>query len=390
MDHDNRLDTALTHLDTAQAVARLARPDPAQEAIRRQIAAAAALVREVRDSGRPGPHDRETDVERRALLKLGGLLATAPLPALERFQEMTAQASRVDHAMLDAAAAVTDALARSYLTAAPADLRLPVHQHLERLAGLQRRTVIDGGRTRLAGLFADAAGFAGVLAADLGRAAEAGTQYAAAQRAAREAEPEVSATLHWLLEAQMALTHSVFFSVGGDPRRSAAVLDRAAGALPPGTSGRASAWVHAHAAKEAAAAGDGHGAARHLDAAAASYSRRDGDAAGSGFYSAKGWFGYLDQPRWLEEYRGKVELGLGQQAAEQTLGDVVARVDDARRQASTLADLMDHHLRQRQLDEAAVTGRRALELARGRGLERIAGRVRGLGGAGGLLGLDDG
>lgn len=378
-DEHARLTEALAHLEVAQAATRWARPDDAQDAIRHQVAAAAGLVREVLDAPRG-----EVDVERRALLKLGGLMATAsltPHEALRRFTEVSRGPRRVDLAVLDAAADVTDALSRAYLVARPPDLRLLVHRQLERLADLQRRTVVNGGRTRLAGLIADAAGFAGVLAADLGRGAEAQAHYALAQQAAREADPVTAATLHWLIEAQVALTHSPFFRTAAPSgSRVAAALDRAAGGLPPQAPLRARAWVHAHAAKEAAAVGDARRAGWHLDAAAGLHAARFQDPSIGGFYSSTGWLAYLDQPRWVQEYAAKVQMGLQQPAAETTLLDVIAQVGDLRRRASTLADLVDHRLRRDDRDGAAEAGEEALALAEAHGLGRIALRVQGLSG----------
>ena len=245
--------------------------------------------------------DEEDEAERRAFLALLGVAGFGSgLVDLERLAAPT-----VDALFVQDADALTRALLGRWYSSTPVLLLPPVLAHLR---GLQRALP---GTPELESLTGQTALLAGHLLTMLERPGEARGCYALAESLARDSRDGN-------LEIATLICRSALhdWRRGGQPRRSAELVEGAAALLNAGTPPALRVWVLARRAEERATAGDITGFQRGMAQAEAALGP-----------SSHEWYGPRDAAE-LAAFRGASELLLGQhREAAATLTWTLERMD---------------------------------------------------------------
>lgn len=296
------------------------------------------------------------EMRRRDLLRVTGMLSAAailPPDLLDRVAQ--SPPARVDRGVLDAYADATASYARGFYIVAPGDLLAVVRGHVDRLAALGDAPTSPGLRQRWNCLLSDAAGLAGELALDADRRGEARAYFGLAHAAAEQAG---EATLQAVALADLGLVHAAQY--GGDARASAWYLTQAAQQLPADAPDYLRAWLHAQAAKEAAAAGDDYDFFAAMEVAQQALERQSAGRPRDGFWSDQGCFSLVGQPGWLQRFQGRGLAYLGRDEAGETLNRSLAEASRPHDVAALAHASAEWHMGRDEPEQAAVAAIKAL------------------------------
>lgn len=360
-----QLRLALEALDDAGLALMLVRPTVAADAVRDGLTRAKSVLRDELGAylaawetmGRAGG----TDVERRFLLKLAGLLPSATLlpRSAERLSAGLSRPGPLDAGLLDAVAAISEAYAGAYYVAPPQELLVLVQAHLDRIYRLTGASGLPNHRRRVRALLSDGAAFAGWLSLDAGRPGAARSYLTLARDAAREAGDP---TLHTLAIASHAL---LLTNVAGtEPGEALWMLRQAGRQLPDDAPWEARAWLAVHTAKEYAAAGDRDAYLLHAQAAAATWDAPGGGESREGFFSPGGWFSDVDG-EWFQDCALRGLAHLTDPAAEPALRAALHQPGHPRREATLLETLAVCLARRAEPEQAAAAALGSLVAAQG-------------------------
>jgi len=356
---------ALEDLDDAGLALMLVRPTLVADAVRDGLARAKGVLRDELGAylaaweaiGRAGG----TDVERRFLLKLAGLLPSATrLPeSAERLAAGLSRPGPLDGALLDAVAGISGAYAGAYYVAPPRELLVLVQAHLDRIYRLTGASGLPTHRRRVRALLSDGAAFAGWLSLDAGRPCDARSYLTLARDAAREAGDP---TLHALAVASHALLLTNV--AGAEPSEALWMLRQAGAQLSDDAPWEARAWLAVHTAKEYAAAGDRDGYLLHAQAAATTWDALGGGESREGFFSPGGWFSDVDD-EWFQDCTLRSLAHLTDPAAEPALRAALDQPGHPRREATLLETLAVCLARRAEPEQAAAAALGSLDAAHG-------------------------
>jgi hypothetical protein len=272
------LDALELRLDEAHLLLTLVRPDRAAESLKRCLRSASDTLGVARRIARKeflavliddDPLGEVEEMERRSLLKLVPVLGTAafaPLDALTRVIESSAQRSPVDAKLVSASESLTTTYAAVYDTAPVAALTQPVALHLDRVTRMLHESLTPEIRRRVSSSLGQVAGFSGWLAFAAGDRAAAARYFVLARDAAQEAQDNV---LLASVLASMSDLHSVTQAGpgGGDSEAAVALIDQANDVLPRHAPASIRSWLAARQAVEHAAVRDSLGFERHIERA---------------------------------------------------------------------------------------------------------------------------
>jgi tetratricopeptide (TPR) repeat protein len=295
---------------------------------------------------------RISDVDRRELLRLGGLVAImAAGPATTSGIEARLEDSDVNPRLW---AEFNDARYKAAL--------LPqVLQHLTTLAEVLDRRLAPRARRRSLVAAADLLQLSGEIMYDGRRYDDAAACYTSAVAAAREAgEPDLWAC---------ALTRHAYVSLAGRRNRDAAqVLQPAVVLADRGDGGLSTRfWVASVQAKAYAGLGNAEECLRALDTA--------DRVAGMGLGSSNGGWLRFDGSRLAEE-RGACLVALNKPAAaEPVLLDALGHLASGRRKGAVLADLVAVGAQMRDPERIADYGAQALRIATATGSGYVVQRL---------------
>jgi len=298
---------------------------------------------------------REDEMRRRDLLRFTGVLSAAAILPADLRARISVTPTRVDPGVLDAYAEATAAYARGFYVAAPAHLLGLVRGHVNRLAALGEASMPLSVRQRWGRLLSDAAGLAGELGLDADRKGEARAYFGLARDAAREAH---DGTLYTIAMADLGLLQSPQY--GGDAGVSYQYLSQAARQLPADAPDYLRAWLHAQAAKEAAAAGRDYDFFAGTEDAEQALQRRAAGHPLGGFWSDKACFSLVGSPGWSQRFTARGLAYLGHADAGETLIRSLAAATDLRDVAAVAHALAEWHVDREEPEEAATAAAQAL------------------------------
>lgn len=298
---------------------------------------------------------REDEMRRRDLFRFTGMLSAAAILPADLRARIAVTPTRVDLGALDAYADATAAYARGFYVAAPASLLGVVRGHVNRLAALGEASMSPDVRRRWGRLLSDAAGLAGELGLDADRKGEARAYFGLARDAAREAH---DGALYAIAIADLGLLQSPQY--GGEAGVSYQYLSQAVRQLPADAPDYLRAWLHAQAAKEAAAEGREYDFFAGQEVAERALQRGASGQPLTGFWSDTACFSLVSSAGWSQRFAGRGLAYLGRADAGEALGRSLATATDPRDVAAVAHALAEWHLDREEPEESATAAAQAL------------------------------
>ncbi len=261
--------------------------------------------------------------------------------------------ARMDEALLDDLASLTDVYRRMDRRLGAPGLVDDLGAHLRRVTELKKASMTEGHRSRLATIAADAAALLGWQALDMGEPVRAWSAFRVGGTAAQEADQP---TLRAFITAEMGYVPLLH----GQPRQALSLLDEAESLSAKSATPTFVAWLSAAKAEAHALLGDTRGTMAALQRADTAIDRA---TAGEETIPAVSYFDQSHLLRWKGQCLALVDRA---SEAEPILQSAVKAVDLSfvRARSGMLLDLANCHLAQDGLEEACVTACQALRLAR--------------------------
>lgn len=387
-DLQEQLRVAGEHVDHALLAVRMSRPDRPRDAAKRALEAARTVLERtatdvaLHTHAQPAqspPPDRETDMERRVLLKAlmgASLVPMGALDALERTRGVAARQARTDDGLVWALQSLVAAYGQAYETMEAGALAPSVSMLVDRITERLNDPMSPAHRQALGPIASEAAALAGWLAHVLDHQGAARAYFSLARDTARDAGDE---TLHALALGSMSSLHSSTPSGGHSGSAVATrLLQEANARIPVDAPAGARTWLAARLAEELAAMGDAEGYRRHIDRAEQAWSQAGGAEPGWGFFSPQGFFACWEDHR-FDGYRGicLVLLGKPREAETHLRQSLLRALGEWRPRAVALTDLTAAYALQGEPEQACEAARGALSAATTAGFPMGVKRLRG-------------